>query len=56
MLYVDVKDGNGNVVTKTMNFVVSEKVVAPTISSFTASKASPQVVGDRKSTRLNSSH
>ena len=45
VLFVDVKDGNGKVVTKTMNFVVSEKVVAPTISSFTASKASPQVVG-----------
>ena len=45
VLYVDVKDGNGKVVTKTMSYVISEKIVAPTISSFTVSKASPQVAG-----------
>ncbi len=45
ILYVDVKDSNGQVVTKTINYVVSDKIVAPTISSFTTNKISPQVKG-----------
>ena len=42
---VDVKDGNGKETTKTMNYVINEKPVALTISSFTTSKTSPQVQG-----------
>jgi glycosidase len=38
-----VKDGNGNEVTKSMNYVVNDKPLA--IDNFTASVASPQVVG-----------
>ncbi|MDY4079597.1 MAG: type I pullulanase, partial [Clostridium sp.] len=45
VLYLDVRDGNGQVTTKTMNYVISDKIVAPTISSFTANKTSPQVKG-----------
>ena len=45
VLYVDVKDSTGKVVTKTMNYVVKDKPVALKISSFTTSKASPQVAG-----------
>lgn len=40
ILYVDVKDNNGKVTRKSMNYTV--KVNAPVISSFTADKASPQ--------------
>ncbi|MCI7441747.1 MAG: type I pullulanase, partial [Clostridium sp.] len=45
ILCVDVKDGNGKETTKTMNYVINEKPVALTISSFTTSKTSPQVQG-----------
>ena len=45
ILYVDVRDANGQVVTKQMNYLVSETQVSPTISSFTTNKTSPQVKG-----------
>ena len=45
ILYVHVKDGNGKETTKTMNYVINKKPAAPIISSFTASKTSPQYVG-----------
>ncbi|MDY4079827.1 MAG: leucine-rich repeat protein [Clostridium sp.] len=45
ILCVDVKDDNGQVITKTMSYVVKPKSVAPIISSFTASKTSPQYTG-----------
>ncbi|MDY4079858.1 MAG: DUF6531 domain-containing protein, partial [Clostridium sp.] len=45
ILYVDVKDSNGQETTKTMNYVINAKSVALTISSFTTDKASPQVSG-----------
>ena len=44
-LYVDVKDENGQVVRKSMNYIVKEKILAPEISSFISDKASPQVSG-----------
>ena len=44
-LYVDVKDENRQVVRKSMNYIVKEKILAPEISSFIADKASPQVSG-----------
>ena len=39
-LYVDVKDGNGQVTRKAMSYTV--KVAAPTVTSFTTDKKSPQ--------------
>ncbi|MDY4077470.1 MAG: hypothetical protein SOY42_01580, partial [Clostridium sp.] len=45
ILYVDVRDGNGQITTKTINYVIKEKSVAPTISSFTTGKTSPQYKG-----------
>ncbi|MDY4079460.1 MAG: hypothetical protein SOY42_11855, partial [Clostridium sp.] len=45
ILCVDVKDSNGKVATKTINYVVKAKPVAPKISSFTTNKTSPQIVG-----------
>ncbi|MCI6190597.1 MAG: peptidoglycan DD-metalloendopeptidase family protein, partial [Clostridium sp.] len=45
ILCVDVKDENRQVTTKTMNYVINEKPVAPTISSFIADKTSPQESG-----------
>ena len=44
-LYVDVKDSNGKVERKSMSYTVKEETKAPVISSFTASKQSPQVSG-----------
>ncbi|MFQ7001842.1 MAG: MucBP domain-containing protein, partial [Clostridium sp.] len=40
-LYVDVKDGNGNVKTKSINYTIKSNLA---ISSFTANKTSPQAV------------
>ena len=40
-LYVDVKDGNGNVKTKSISYTIKSNL---SISSFTASKTSPQPV------------
>ncbi|MDY4079291.1 MAG: hypothetical protein SOY42_11000, partial [Clostridium sp.] len=45
ILYVNAKDSSGKVVTKTMNYEIKEKSTGLTISSFTADKQSPQVVG-----------
>ena len=45
ILYVDVEDESGRGVTKTINYTIKEKSVAPVVSSFTADKASPQVSG-----------
>ncbi|MDY4078870.1 MAG: CAP domain-containing protein, partial [Clostridium sp.] len=45
ILYVDVKDSSGKVITKTMNYVIKEKPIVLGIDSFTTSKVSPQVVG-----------
>ncbi|MCI6190714.1 MAG: MucBP domain-containing protein, partial [Clostridium sp.] len=45
ILYVDVKDSNGKVTRKSMSYTVKEAQTAPVISSFTASKQSPQVSG-----------
>ncbi|MDY4078983.1 MAG: carboxypeptidase regulatory-like domain-containing protein, partial [Clostridium sp.] len=45
ILCVDVKDSNGKVTTKTINYVVKAKSVAPKITSFTTNKTSPQVKG-----------
>ena len=42
-LYVDVKDSNGQVTRKSMSYTV--KAAAPTVTSFTANKQSPQVSG-----------
>ena len=42
---MDVKDSTGKVLTKTMSYIVKDKPVALKISSFTTSKASPQVAG-----------
>ncbi|MCI6189283.1 MAG: GBS Bsp-like repeat-containing protein, partial [Clostridium sp.] len=47
ILCVDVKDENRQVTTKTMSYVINEKPVAPTISSFIANKTSPQVSGTK---------
>ncbi|MCI7444071.1 MAG: hypothetical protein MSA89_13490, partial [Clostridium sp.] len=41
-LYVDVKESNGKVTRKSMSYTVKEEAKAPVISSFTASKQSPQ--------------
>ncbi len=46
-LYVDVKDKNGNVVRKELNFVVKNKDTQLKINSFTTDKASPQVSGTK---------
>ena len=42
ILYVDVKDSKGNVVTKSINYSIKEK---PVINSFTTDKNSPQNLG-----------
>ena len=45
-LYVDVKDTNGKVTRKSMAYTVkAASATAPVVSSFTASKQSPQVSG-----------
>ncbi|MCI6190137.1 MAG: leucine-rich repeat protein, partial [Clostridium sp.] len=44
-LYVDVKDSNGKVTRKSMSYTVKEEAKAPVVSSFVASKQSPQVSG-----------
>ena len=45
VLYVDVKDGNGQVTRKSMNYTIKEAVKPPVVSSFTTNKQSPQVAG-----------
>ncbi|MCI6188541.1 MAG: hypothetical protein MR691_01135, partial [Clostridium sp.] len=44
-LHVDVKDSNGKVTRKSMSYTVKAVEPAPVVSSFTASKQSPQVSG-----------
>ena len=45
MLYVDVKDSNGQVTRKSMSYIITSPV--PTISSFKADKKSPQAIGTK---------